>query len=322
MKNYISLLLYLFVFFSSASFAYCEGSCPCCRCPSGQAQCMTGYSSCEAACNPTNGGINAGGIGTTSQQILQQGAAIAGQAIGNAILQSIIGNPQEDAATQNAAAKAAAQAVEQQKQADQEAMRQQELARQRILGALKDTDPIPALELKTGDSADGPLQVTKAQNSFGTTALVPVRSVQDSSSGKGLQLKLGDDADTSSLQAGQGFDTAGKIQGSDLPTPPPTPASRPIIQKAKLLKTLKAKLKKNEAEEQSLKDKLAQLQQAATPDPVAINQIQDKIAVKETEKHKINLDLTAADPDAPDAGQSSANPDPTPAGAISTGVSP
>lgn len=322
MKNYISLMLYLLAFSSSAAFAFCENSCPCCRCPTGQAQCMTGYSSCEAACGLTTGGSNAGGVGTTSQQILQQGAGVVGQAIGNAILQSIIGNPQEDAARQAAAAQAASQSAEQQKQADQEAMRQQELAKQRILGALKDTSQTPALELKTGDAADAPPQVTRVRNGFGTTALMPVNTVPDSSAGNGLQLKLGDDADTGSIQAGQGFDTAGKIQGSDLPPSPPTPASRPIAQKVKLLKALKAKLKKNEAAEQSLKDKLTQLQQAPTPDPVAINQVQDKIAVKETEKKKIMLDLTAADPDAPGTGQTSDNSDSSPTGTVTTGTSP
>ena len=273
-------------------------------------------------CNFAQSATPVGSASGMQQQLMMQGAGIVGQAIGNSILQSLVGNPQQDAASQAAAQAAAAQAAEQQRQADQEAMRQQELVKQRILGAIKDTSQAPALGLKTGDVADAPLQVTRVKDSFGTTALVPVNTVPDSGTGNGLQLKLGDDADNSSMQAGQGFDTAGKIQGSDLPPPPPTPASKPIAQKIKLLKALKAKLERYETAEQSLKDKLAQLQQAPTLDPAAINQIQEKIAVKETEKKKIMLDLTAADPDAPGTVQTSDSPDSTPAGAIPAQVSP
>ncbi len=227
-----------------------------------------------------------GGIGGMQQQLLQQGAGIVGQAIGNAVLQSIFGNPQQNAANQ-AAAQAAAQkaaldaakAAEQRKAADEEALRQQNLIKQRILGAIKEgTTGTPALGLMTGDEADAPLQVTRVPNGFGTTALVPVNTAPGSSAGKRLELMLGDDADATpiSTQAEQGFDTAGKMQGS-VHTPPPTPPSKPVAQNVKLLKDLKAKLKKNAAEVRSLNDQLMQLQQAPPPDPVAISQVQSKL---------------------------------------------
>ncbi|MDE2260084.1 MAG: hypothetical protein KGK17_07170 [Betaproteobacteria bacterium] len=264
------------------------------------------------------------------QQLLQQGAGIVGQAIGNAILQSILGNPQQNAANQAAAqaaaqkaAQDAAQADEQRRQADEAAMRQQEQIKQRILGAIKEgTTETPALGLMTGDEADAPLQVTRVANDFGTTALVPVNTAPGSSAGKRLELMLGDDADAPpiSMQAGQGFDTAGKMQGS-VSSPPPTPSSKPVAQNVKLLKDLKAKLKKNDADVRSLNDQLTQLQQAPTTDPVAINQVQQKIAVKENEKKKIMLDLTAADPDAPGTGSFPGNTGTSPASTVTMGTS-
>lgn len=39
---------------SSNVFAWCSGDCDCCRCPSGQAQCLGSYSSCEEACGLTS----------------------------------------------------------------------------------------------------------------------------------------------------------------------------------------------------------------------------------------------------------------------------
>ncbi len=195
--------------------------------------------------------------------------------------------------------------------------------RQRILGALKEASP-SVLGLKTGDAADAPLTVQSVPHGFHTTALLPVPTAQSVSADPGLQLKLGDAAQ-SSMQAGQGFDTTGKMPGSDLPPPPPAPSSRPTAEKTaekvEMLKILQAQLKNNDTAEQALKDQLGQLQQAPTPDPVAIHQVQAKIAVKEQEKKKIMLDLTAADPDVPDTGQS-ADPETTPATTIPTGVSP
>ncbi|MHB8847412.1 MAG: hypothetical protein ACYC43_03110 [Burkholderiales bacterium] len=148
------------------------------------------------------------GGGTMQQQLMMQGAGIAGQAIGNAVVRAILGNPQEDAARQAAAAQAAEQqrqaalkAAAQQKQAAQEEMRQQELAKQRILGLLKDTDAPPDLALKLGDSADAPpLTVSATKGAFGKVVVMPAETAASPAisappADQGLQMKLGDAAD-------------------------------------------------------------------------------------------------------------------------------
>jgi hypothetical protein len=239
-----------------------------------------------------NGNAQQMGIGITG--ILLQG-----------MLQGTQSNPAADARR----AREAALAAEQQRLAEEERraedLRQQELAKQRILGLLKGTEASTSLALKMGGS-DSPLMVTETRGAFGSTAVVPTR-IDLPPAERGLQLKLGDDAERSSTQASQGFDTAGKILGSNLPPPPPAPTSISPAKKAQLLNSLRSQLKKNEAEEQSLKNQLAQLKQAPSPDPVAISQIQEKIVVKETEKKKIMLDLTADDPDAPGTAHSPNN---------------
>ncbi len=268
--------------------------------------------SCDA---PTSGSSGSGGY--SGSDPLVQGAAILGNALGKALGDAILGNPQQDAANQAAAAQAAEQqrqAEEQQRQIDEqrtaEALRQQEIAKQRILSQLKGSESSPGLALKTGEE-DTPLTVTETRGALGST-VVTATGIGSLSDEHGLQLKLGDDAETSSRQAGQGFDTAGKIMGSTLPVAPPTPTSKSSAEKLQLLNVLRSKLKQNQADEQSLNDQLALLQRAPTPDPVAISQVQDKIVVKEAEKKKIILDLTADDPDAPaETGQSSSNSDAT-----------
>jgi len=279
--------------------------------------CGSGGSSSYSA--PSSGGY------TPQQQMILNGAQQMMPLLQQGVHDLFYGNHQQDAARQaeaNRRAQEAAQAAEQQRQLQEQykaqALQQQERAKQRILGLLKGSEPSPDLALKTGDS-DTPLTVTETRSSFGTTVLTPTR-IGTPSTVQGLQLKLGDDADASSTQAQQGIDTAGKIMGANLPAPPQTPTSKAPTEKVQILNALIAKLKKNAAEEQLLKDQLGQLQQAPTPDPVAISQIQNKIVTKENEKKKIIVDLTAEDPD-PAAGQPSGTPDATSTGATITGAS-
>jgi hypothetical protein len=231
---------------------------------------------------------NSGDIVNDSAKIVVQGMmnsnsqqmGIGMMGIGTAmIIQGLQGDPAADARR--------AQAAEQQRQAEEQRraddLRQQELAKQRILGMLKGPEQSSDLSLKTDDE-DSPLTVTETRDSLGSTVLTPT-GINSPLADHGLQLKLDDDPDPdsvkakSSMEARQGFDTAGKIMGSNLPPPPPTPTSdsTPQAKKTQLLNALNSKLKENEAKEQSLKDQLAQLQQSPTPDPVAIGQVQSKL---------------------------------------------
>ena len=292
-----------------------------CACP-GQHKPLGNNATCEDACygsRSSSGGSSGGGGGyTTQEQLLLDGAGALGRAMGEELHKSLFGDPAADARK----AQAAAQAAEQQRQAAEqrraEEQRQLELSRQRIFGLLKGAESSTGLALKTDDS-DAPLMVTETRGMFGSPELVPINRGDSSPAVSGLQLKLGDDAEISSKQAGQGFDTKGKMLGGDLPPPPPTPSASPV-EKEKILNALKSKLKKNEAEEQSLKDKLAQLKKATTPDPVAIKQVQEKIVGKEKEKEKIKRDLTAEDPDAQGTDQPTSKSGATSAGATTKGA--
>jgi hypothetical protein len=82
-----------------------------------------------------------------------------GASVGKALADALMGNPQQDAANQAEALRAqqaAAMAAEQQRQIEEqriaEVSRQQEAAKQRILGMLKGTEPSATLSLKTADS--------------------------------------------------------------------------------------------------------------------------------------------------------------------------
>ena len=224
-----------------------------------------------------------------------------------AFIQGMQSDPAADARRAQEAAIAAEQqrqAAEQQRQAEEqrraEEIRRQEIARQRILGQLKGAESSGDLALKT--DSDSSLTVTESRGAFGNV-IVPVSAGTPSFGG--LQLKLVDDAEKSSAQARQGFDTAGKMMGADLPSPPPVPASKPVHTKLEILNTLKAHLKKNEAEKKTLKVQLEKLRQAPGTNETAIKEIQQKIAVKAEEKKEIEkkLDLTANDPDDPGTGQ-------------------
>ena len=214
-----------------------------------------------------NGNAQAVGIGMTG---LTANALIQG------VVQGMQGNPQAEAARQAQAAAAQQQQAAEQQQAAAEVMHQQELAKQRILGQLKDTDNDAHLLLKT--DSDAPL------------------------AGE-LPLKLADDAKDDSVQPRLGFDTAGKIMGAELLPPPPTPPSASAV-KIEKIKKLKADLTKSEAKEKAMKIRLEQLQQAPNPDKTAIKNVQQEIAAKHEEQTQIkkNLNLTAEDDDTAAAG--------------------
>jgi hypothetical protein len=241
----------------------------------------------DMGCSPTVANPCTGGSTGSGRTGNSSGGSI-GTLIGNELGKALFGDPASDAKR-----KAEEQLrVEEQRRAEQETLRKHEEMKNRLLGGMMGVESSPQLGLMGVESGPG-LSLMTDNASVNTQ---PAKGVPPAE--RGLQLMLDDDATRSSKQARQGFDTAGKIMGSNIPPPPPTP-SISLDKKAEMLNVLKSKLKKNEAEEQSLKDQLAQLKQATAPDPVAINQVQEKIVTNDSEKKKIMLDLTADDPDAP-----------------------
>jgi hypothetical protein len=282
-----------------------------CKC--GGSSTGSGKRTCPAASGSAGATDNSGDLVTEATKNVVQGvmngnsqqAGVGLLGIGGAmLLQGLLGDPAADARR----AQEAALAAEQQRQAEDrrraEVVRQQELARHRILGLLKGSEGSTALALKLGES-DTSLTVTATRGPFGDTVAVPTGIAQPPIE-HGLQLKLGDDAERASMQARQGFDTAGQISGTNLPKlpdPPPTPTGALLTRRQYMLKS---KLKASQAEGQSLKDHLAELQQAPTPDSAAIAEVEEKIVANGTEQQEIMVDLTADD----DANAAPAPPQP------------
>jgi hypothetical protein len=273
------------------------------------------YNDWDGHCNSSSGAAPAMGGGgvTPQQQMILNGAQMMMPVLQQGVHDMFYGNPEEEARQ--------AQAAEQQRRADeqrmaevrraqQEAMRQQELRKQKLLSELKDSEPSTDLGLKLGDSHP-PLVIKEGAGAFGTGAVIPVGL--GSPAKGGLQLKLGDDADRSSGQAGQGFDSDGKILESNLPPPPPTPTSITPTEKSHMLDVLNSSLKKNQAEQQTLKAQLATLQQTPSADPAAVNHAQEQLTaataanedlkqkISNTEKISVSVDLGDTTP-----GQTSA----------------
>ena len=221
------------------------------------------------------------------------------------MMEGLKGNPQEDAHKAQEAAERQRQIQLQIELQRQEDLRQQEQAKQRVLGLLKGTESSGDLGLKM--DSDQPLTVTTERGAFGSTAVVPVSPSAPSVGG--LQLKLGDDAEQSSAQARQGFDTIGKMKGADLPAPPPAPALTPIA-RLKKMNALLTTLNNSKDEEKALKALLEKLRQSSNPDETAIKDAQQKIEANEDDQKQVKkqlLDLTAEDDNA-GAGQLQDNP--------------
>lgn len=62
----------LLLFTASYAFAWCSGDCDCCRCPTGQAQCLGSYSSCEAACGLISESSGSGNSGYDSGAAIRE----------------------------------------------------------------------------------------------------------------------------------------------------------------------------------------------------------------------------------------------------------
>lgn len=283
----------------------------------------SGAQTCAAASNSASGSsassdANASLMNSAAQGVVQ--GLMSGDAqltsvgvFGLILADTLQGDPAADAER----ARQAALAVEQQRRAQEmrnlEYSRQQELSRQRILGELKGSASPTGLTVKMGDSAI-PVNVALTQGAFGSVGVVPIKSESTIASG-GLQLKLGDAAEGNSDRARQGFDTPGTILGSELPAPPPNPTARLLEDRSLRIAGLNHLLKLTESESHALSDKLATLEQAPAPDPVAIGKLKEQIASNETEKKKLMLDLSAEDPDAPPHEPVTAEPVAAPSGA-------
>lgn len=118
----------------------CGGDGSCCRCPSGQAQCLYGHASCEEACGLTSS--SSGGLPSANSEL----ATTLGKALGKAIADSIRGNPEEEAARR-------AELAAQQKRAAEEKARQDEETKQRLIGTLQGVDSSSQLGLMGVDAA-------------------------------------------------------------------------------------------------------------------------------------------------------------------------
>ena len=265
--------------------------------------------------NPCSGGSTGGG----SSGAGELGAAF-GQALGQMIGDAIRGNPEEDARKAEAMARQQAESARrrteeeaERRRAEEQELKRHEEMKNRLLGNMMDVGDSSQPGLTGADSGSGlglmidDIQVSETKGGLGSTEVKHAR-ITSPPAESGLQL-LGDDEAKNSRQAGQGFDASGRIMGARLPPPPPAPSIAPA-EKLKILNTLKDRLKKSEAKEQALKNQLEQLQKAPTPDPVAISKTQEKIVANEKlieAKKKTLIDMTAEDPDAEGANQSSGN---------------
>ena len=232
-----------------------------------------------------------------SLDVLPKGASIGtiiGTGLGKALVGWLSGDPAADARKKREAEQATARqkALEEAERA--ELLRQQDLSRQRILGALKGAEPSTTLGFKTDSAA--PLLVREdSQGAFGITAVVPVGPGTPASGG--LQLKLGDDAEAASASAGRGFDTSGKLRGGALPPPPPVPTPK-LVERREKRNLLEVALKKSGDEEKALTATLEKLKQSPTPDVIAIKEAEKAVTEKAAEiqaTQKQLLDLTAED---------------------------
>jgi hypothetical protein len=231
------------------------------------------YNSWDGKCNSSSGGVQDGGY-TPQQQMILNSAQQMMPLLQQAVHDAVYGNPQEQARK--------AQEAERirilQQQADEEALRQQELAKQRILGLLKGVDEYKPLAIKRDESSGAPAGSNIAL------------------------LKLGEPAnptDASSARARRGFDTAGPMQGAVLPPPSPTPASTstqtPDQSQSELLKALQAKLDQSAKDQKFLDELLATLKKSPKADPVLVKQVQQKIDSNTRDLNAVAEQIRAAE---------------------------
>lgn len=133
---------------------------------------------------------------------------IIGTGLGRALVDWLSGDPAAEARKKQEAEMAAARQRAQEEAERAEALRQQELAKQRILGALKLTEPSGGLELKTEPAAPAPLP--SATNAAPAASAPAAPAAEATPSGGGLQLKLGDDAESPGAVVSPTFGTGGE----------------------------------------------------------------------------------------------------------------
>lgn len=137
------------------AYAWCSGSCDCCPCPSGQAQCKGSHASCEEACGmvKSGGGSSGSPSGMSPQDKLLYD-------MGTSMLKEGLQRSGENAERERR--EKAARDAELKRQKDEEA----EATKQRLLNgmpgygssselSLKGMDSGSELHLKTGDEAMG-----------------------------------------------------------------------------------------------------------------------------------------------------------------------
>lgn len=278
--------------------AWVDGGGCICNGRSGQATCNSGSSGSSGG----SGDLNSLAGEALAKGIIYGDANMTGLGIAALLLSAGSGDSQADASRRAEQASQAAEQsrreeAERQRLAEQERqaeLQRQEEAKQRILGALKGAESSGELGLKL--DSEQPLLVATRRDFFGSTAVVPVGP--GSLSAGGMQLKLGDDAERSSAQARSGFDTAGKMLGTDtLPPPPLVPRTYPI-DKLKKVDTFKAAIKKGEEEEKRLQALLDKLRQSGNSDDSAVKDVQLMIEAKAEDNKKLEKefrDFTAED---------------------------
>ena len=246
----------------------------------------TVYNSWDGKC----GGGSSGGGGTRinyqarQQQIVLNAAQQMMPLVQQLVHNALYGDPEEEARR--------AQEQERirflQQQADEDAVRNAERARQRIFAMLKSSDPYQPPALKRDDAV-------------GSAAAAPAMPSI-------ALIKLGESTDrndAASARAGGGFDTKGPIQGATLPAPPPTPSATaaagvaPVASSAlanapaaatssapspraapnreELLKALQAQLDQRVRDQKFFDDLLAALKRAPKRDVALLADVQGKL---------------------------------------------
>lgn len=248
MKRIIAVFVFSFVAFPAVSTAaepawWTQQKRQCGLSPS------LAYNSWDGKCN--SGGSSGGG--SAGATIGGELGNLIGKEIGKELNKALWGDPeaaarrraeeelrtQEQRRASEEARLRAAEAEAARRRAEQEVLRKHEEMKNRLLGGMMGVEGSASLGLMGVEShpsklslmtdSDSPLKVTETRGAFGSTEVTPA-GIGSPPAKQGLQLMLDGEATRSSKQARQGFDTDGKIMGSDLPAPPPTPTGKPVDQ--------------------------------------------------------------------------------------------